>query len=145
MALEHTLTTWTPKVCHMVAFMAIMKGLGLLFYILLGFRYCQKENGVHRIGDTFWGSPKSIIVVWDQYWGPPILGKLPKLDSCRNAGRNRRGATKAQVHVFEQLLASGFHAASTSFHIVVGCALYQRQQTTVIQVYTRSFYSSGWK
>ena len=27
----------TPKVCKIMAFMAIIKGLGLLFYILLGF------------------------------------------------------------------------------------------------------------
>ena len=31
--------TWTPKVCKIMAFMAITMGLGLLFYILLGFRY----------------------------------------------------------------------------------------------------------
>ena len=31
--------TWTPKVCKIVAFMAVIMGLGLLFYILLGFRY----------------------------------------------------------------------------------------------------------
>ena len=31
--------TWTPKVCKVMAFMAIIRGLGLLFYILLGFRY----------------------------------------------------------------------------------------------------------
>ena len=31
--------TWTPKVCKMMAFMAIIMGLGLLFYILFGFRY----------------------------------------------------------------------------------------------------------
>ena len=30
--------TWTPKVCKIIAFMAITMGLGLLFYILLGFR-----------------------------------------------------------------------------------------------------------
>ena len=30
--------TWTPKVCKLMAFWAIIKGLGLLFYILLGFR-----------------------------------------------------------------------------------------------------------
>ena len=29
---------WTPKVCKIVAFMAVIMGLGLLFYILLGFR-----------------------------------------------------------------------------------------------------------
>ena len=29
---------WTPKVCKIMAFMAIILGLGLLFYILLGFR-----------------------------------------------------------------------------------------------------------
>ena len=31
--------TWAPKVCKIMAFMAIIMGLGLLFYILLGFRY----------------------------------------------------------------------------------------------------------
>ena len=34
----HIALTWTPKVCKMKAFMAIIMGLGLLFYILLGFR-----------------------------------------------------------------------------------------------------------
>ena len=29
--------TWTPKVCKIMAFMAILMGLGLVFYILLGF------------------------------------------------------------------------------------------------------------
>ena len=27
--------TWTPKVCKIMAFMAVIMGLGLLFYILL--------------------------------------------------------------------------------------------------------------
>ena len=31
-------TTWTPKVCEIMAFMSIIRGLGLLFYILWGFR-----------------------------------------------------------------------------------------------------------
>ena len=30
--------TWTPKVCKIMAFMAVIMGLGLLCYILLGFR-----------------------------------------------------------------------------------------------------------
>ena len=30
--------TWTPKVCKIMAFVAISLGLGLLFYILLVFR-----------------------------------------------------------------------------------------------------------
>ena len=30
--------TWTPKVCKIMDFMAVIWGLGLLFYILLGFR-----------------------------------------------------------------------------------------------------------
>ena len=30
--------TWNPKVCKMMSFMAIIRGLGLLFYILLGFK-----------------------------------------------------------------------------------------------------------
>ena len=32
-------TTWPPKVGKIMAFMAIIMGLGLLFYIPLGFRY----------------------------------------------------------------------------------------------------------
>ena len=31
-------TTWTSKVCKIMAFMAIIMCLGLLFYVLLGFR-----------------------------------------------------------------------------------------------------------
>ena len=30
--------TWTPKVCKVMAFMAVIVGLGSLFYILLGLR-----------------------------------------------------------------------------------------------------------
>ena len=30
--------TWTPGVCKIMAFMAVIMGSGLLFYILLGFR-----------------------------------------------------------------------------------------------------------
>ena len=30
--------SWTPKVCKIMAFMATTMGLGLLLYILLGFR-----------------------------------------------------------------------------------------------------------
>ena len=32
------LPTWTPKVCRIMAFWAITMGLGLSFYIPLGFR-----------------------------------------------------------------------------------------------------------
>ena len=38
--------TWTPKVCKIMACMAIITGLGLLFYILLGFRYQLCERGL---------------------------------------------------------------------------------------------------
>ena len=31
-------STWTAKVCKIMAFMAVIMGLRLLFYILLGFR-----------------------------------------------------------------------------------------------------------
>ena len=30
--------TWTPKVCEIMAFMAVIMGLGPFLYILLGFR-----------------------------------------------------------------------------------------------------------
>ena len=33
--------TWPPKVCKIIALMAVILGLGLLFYILLGFRHCN--------------------------------------------------------------------------------------------------------
>ena len=33
-----TATTWTPRVCKIISFMAVIMDLGLLFYILLGFR-----------------------------------------------------------------------------------------------------------
>ena len=36
--------TWTPKVCRIMAFMAIIRGLGLLFHILLGFRVKGSGN-----------------------------------------------------------------------------------------------------
>ena len=44
--------TWTPKVCRVMAFMAIIMGLRLLSYILLGFRYTYNlhiypYNGTH--------------------------------------------------------------------------------------------------
>ena len=31
--------TWTPKVCKIMALMAVIMGLGPLFYIFWGFRY----------------------------------------------------------------------------------------------------------
>ena len=36
--------TWTPKVCKIMASMAVIMGLGLLFYILLGCRYTLPPN-----------------------------------------------------------------------------------------------------
>ena len=37
-SLDPRTRTWTPKVCKIMALMAVFMGLGLLFYILLGFR-----------------------------------------------------------------------------------------------------------
>ena len=37
--LEKRGSTWPPKVCKIMAFMAVIMGLGPLFYILLGFRH----------------------------------------------------------------------------------------------------------
>ena len=37
-------TTWTPKVCKIMAFRAIILGLGLFFYILLGLRYGGQKS-----------------------------------------------------------------------------------------------------
>ena len=39
-------TSWTPKVCKIMALMAIIIGLGLLFYILLGFRLGLEFDGL---------------------------------------------------------------------------------------------------
>ena len=35
--------TWTPKVCEIMAFVAVIMGLGLPLYVLLEFRYSSKE------------------------------------------------------------------------------------------------------
>ena len=44
-------STWTPKVCKIMAFMAIFRCLGLLFYILWGFRYKLPPQGrIHMRG-----------------------------------------------------------------------------------------------
>ena len=39
-------STWAPQVFKIMAFMAIIVGLGLLFYILWGFRYRLCTHGV---------------------------------------------------------------------------------------------------
>ena len=60
-------STWTPKVRKIMAFMAIIRGLRLLFYILLGFRYLLK-------GDSLGGPPPRIIFLLCHYYrvgGPP--------------------------------------------------------------------------
>ena len=41
---EQNSNTWTPQVCKIMAFMAVIMGLGLLFYILLGFRQYLKQQ-----------------------------------------------------------------------------------------------------
>ena len=41
--------TWTPKVCKIMAFMAVIGGLGPLFYILLGFRYCHHLSSIDSV------------------------------------------------------------------------------------------------
>ena len=35
---KRVVLTWAPKVCRIMAFWAVIMGLGLLFYILLGLR-----------------------------------------------------------------------------------------------------------
>ena len=37
-------TSWTPKVCKIMTFMATIMCLGLLFYILLGFRRSLNQS-----------------------------------------------------------------------------------------------------
>ena len=43
-------TSWAPKVCKIMAFMAIIMGLRLLFYILLGFRLATMRFSVRTVG-----------------------------------------------------------------------------------------------
>ena len=38
--------TYTPKVFRIMAFWALFRGLGLLFYLLLGSRYSSSCNGL---------------------------------------------------------------------------------------------------
>ena len=42
-----------PKVCRIMAFMAIIMGLGLLFYIPLGFRYMLCTCHVPRMVQAY--------------------------------------------------------------------------------------------
>ena len=42
--------SWTPKVCKIMALKAILRGLGLLFYIPLGFRLRFLSQGVLGLG-----------------------------------------------------------------------------------------------
>ena len=36
--------TWTPKVCRIKAFLAILRGLGLLSYLLLGYSLAESPH-----------------------------------------------------------------------------------------------------
>ena len=60
--------TWTPKVCKIMAFMAITLGLGLLFYTLLGLRYWFQVQGMLCLGLRTWGlafgSSFSVLTLW---------------------------------------------------------------------------------
>ena len=51
------MTTWAPKVCKMMAFRAVILGLGLLCYVLLGFRQLLFKDNKHWPGLEFrvWG------------------------------------------------------------------------------------------
>ena len=60
--------TWAPKVCKIVAFRAIIRGLGLLFYILLGFRYGFKYLNMR----SFCAKPIQIIIFGT--YNPSIRG-----------------------------------------------------------------------
>ena len=48
---------WTPKVCKIIAFMAMIKGLGLLFCILLGFwwRFRRELRKSWQLRAQDWG------------------------------------------------------------------------------------------
>ena len=57
------MSTWTPKVCKIMAFMAIIMGLGLLFYILLGFRYpsCNYPRDLYVLTSGFGATSKRVL------------------------------------------------------------------------------------
>ena len=69
---ENPVSTWTPEVCKIMAFMAVILGLGLLFYNFWGLgthdsiickdanRSCWDECGVHVRGyfPTLWNDPR---------------------------------------------------------------------------------------
>ena len=76
--------TWTPKVCRIMAFWAIIMGLGLLFYILLGFRYLNTwiPRDMHRTRSSpAWMAGASIMLQHSSRMARPRR-RFPK-GSCR--------------------------------------------------------------
>ena len=83
--------TWTPKVCKIVAFMAVIMGSGLLFYILLGFRYtlnpaCEARNPAFRpdLPSSHSGSSTRLCLV--TVWGLGFGAFLQRTHSARIIG-----------------------------------------------------------
>ena len=59
--------TWTPKVCKIMAFVAIIMGLGLLFYILLEFTLRVQVPNRHILTQNlyynyYYPEPKYLII-----------------------------------------------------------------------------------
>ena len=79
---EKLMFTWTPKVCNILALRAILRGLGRLFYILLGFRYCsiQQLAGQKHLPDTSYPGFRSGILTVLSAPDPspmgPVLGLM---------------------------------------------------------------------
>ena len=59
-----TASTWTPKVCNIIAFMAVMLGVGLVFHILfghLGFRYNLLRTAYVPSLGCNWGNTQLLL------------------------------------------------------------------------------------
>ena len=61
--------TWTPKVCKMTAFMAIIMGLGLSFCILFGVQVLKKQNKKCKIMAFMASIMGSGLFCYILFWG----------------------------------------------------------------------------
>ena len=82
--------SWTLKVCKIMAFMAILGSLGLLFHILLGFRIYNPYSALQATGRLQFSTcelpirspdPPSSVISYPNHFdhticGPPFLGHL---------------------------------------------------------------------
>ena len=75
--------TWTPEVCEIMAVMALIMGLGLFFYILLGSRHTLNPKPLRKVDISFhrlwdhrtWRCHVSVVQISEQVIvGCRILG-----------------------------------------------------------------------